>query len=391
MEQSRPGPLAGTIVLDLSSVGPASRATRILADYGASVVKVAPPPDRGPGGQAPPFFSYAANRNMRRALVDLRDRGGRDAFTALARNADVVIESFRPGTADRLGIGYESLRESNARLVYCSTTGYGRSGPRSSWAGHDLDYLATGGYLSMSEPSDDGRPPLPGATIADAAAGGMHAALAIMSALIEREKTGQGAYLDVSVTDGVLWLMALALDEHFATGTSPAPGHDVLSGRYACYGTYTTSDGGSVAVAAIEPKFFANLCRALHLEQLVDLQYDDSAQGRLRQALSEAFASADRDTWVERLAGADTCVAPVLSVEEVCKDESLSSSGAFVEAKSARHGTFRQVGAILAGMERLEEPVELPDEQVTDTRELLVAAGYEDDRLRELFGSGVLA
>ncbi len=153
----------------------------------------------------------------------------------------------------------------NPRIVYCSTSGFGQDGPRSGWAGHDLDYLAVGGYLAATGPRADGGPPVPGATIADAAGGGMHAALAVCAALVGRATTGEGTFLDVSVADGVLWLMSLAVDEHLATGTEPGPGHDVLTGRYACYDTYRAADGKWLAVAAIEAKFFANLCRALGL------------------------------------------------------------------------------------------------------------------------------
>jgi len=385
------GALEGVTVLDLSSVGPASRATRLLADYGAQVVKIGPPPANAQAATRPPFFSYAAHRGMQRAQIDIRQPDGREAFLALAARADVVVESFRPGTADRLGIGYDDVRAVNQRVVYCSTSGYGRLGPRSSWAGHDLDYLAVGGYLAMSTPGEDGRPPLPGATVADAAAGGMHAALAVTTALLRRAATGDGAFLDVSVADGVLWLMSLAVDEHLATGAQPVPGHDVLSGRFACYGTYQARDGRWLAVAAIEAKFFANLCRALHCEEWIAHQYDDEHQDAIRSALSALFETEDRDTWVSRLAPDDTCVAPVQSVTELVEDDHFSLAGSIVEAKSDRHGSFRQVGTVLAGMVEVAEPVHVPDEEATETMELLARAGYGPDRLAELANRGIVA
>ena len=158
------GPLAGLTVLDLSSVGPAARASRWLADYGASVVKVGPLPRDGGVQITPPAYAYSAHRGMRRALIDLKSDGGRDAFLRLAAAADVVIESFRPGVVDRLGIGYEAVRALNPGIVYCSTTGYGQDGPRADWAGHDLNYLAVGGYLHCSGTSADGPPVILGAT-----------------------------------------------------------------------------------------------------------------------------------------------------------------------------------------------------------------------------------
>ncbi len=255
------GPLTGITVLDLSTVGPAARCTHLLAGYGASVVKVGPVPAAGASPIVPPYFSYSGHRSMRRALFDLKDPQGKEAFLALAAASDVVVESFRPGVMDRLGLGYDAVAARNPGIVYCSTSGYGQDGPHAQWAGHDLDYLAVGGYLAMSGAGEGGVPPLPGATIADAAAGGMHAALAVTAALAGRGSSGVGAYLDVSVADGVLWLMSLAIDEQLALGGDLRPGHDVLSGRYACYGVYGTGDDKWLAVGAIEGKFFANLCR----------------------------------------------------------------------------------------------------------------------------------
>jgi len=386
-----PGPLTGVVVLDLSSVGPAARCTRLLADYGAAVVKVGPVPGQGPAQVTPPFFAYSAHRGMRRVLLDVRDAEGRDAFLALAAGADVVVESFRPGVVDRLGIGYEAVAARNPAIVYCSTSGFGQDGPRAGWAGHDLDYLAVGGYLAATGRRADGGPPIPGATIADGAAGGMHAALAVCAALASRATTGAGTFLDVSVADGVLWLMSLAADEHLATGTEPGPGHDVLTGRYACYDTYRTADGKWVAAAAIEAKFFANLCRALHCDRWVDHQYDDAVQDDVRRDFAAAFARRDRDDWVERLSGADTCVAPVQSVAEIDADPQYAWRGAVVEAKHAGRGTFRQVGPVLAGMARLAEPVCVPDSETTDTDELLAAAGLPPERLADLRARKVIA
>lgn len=384
------GPLAGVTVLDLSAVGPASRCTRLLADYGATVVKVGPVPGRGPEQTAPPGWTYAAGRGTHRARIDVRHPEGRDALLALARRADVFVESFRPGVADRLGIGYEDVRRANPAIVYVSTSGYGSSGPRSAWAGHDLDYLAVGGFLAMCEPAEAGRPPLPGATVADAAAGGMQAALAVCATLLRRSATGEGAHLEVSVADGVLWLMSLALEEHLATGASVRSGHDVLSGRYACYGTYAAGDGRFLAVAAIEPKFFANLCQALDCGEWTDKQYDDDCQDELRAALSAAFARRPRDAWVESLAGADTCVAPVLDIEEVAADPHFAGRGSFVEGELPSGDRLRQVGAVLAGMAPLPDPVPLPGDR-SDTADLLAAAGVSAESVSSMLESGVVA
>jgi alpha-methylacyl-CoA racemase len=330
--------LDGIRVLDLSTVGPGPRCTRILADYGAAVLKIGAP--RAGLQIEPAAWAYGGGRGWQHVRIDLKSEGGRQEFLALAREADVVLESFRPGVVDRLGIGFEAVRAINPRLIYCSTTGYGQTGPASKWAGHDLDYLAMGGFLHMSGRRADGGPALPGATIADSAAGGMQAALAILAALLRRAKTGTGEYLDVSVADGVLSLMALAIEEHLATGAEPGPGRDLLTGRYACYDVYRARDGKWLAVGAIEPHFWANLCRALGCEQWIAHQTDDAAQEKVRADLRAAFARRDRDAWVEALAGADTCVAPVYEVSELVRDPHFAARGAFAGGK---------LGPVLAG------------------------------------------
>jgi alpha-methylacyl-CoA racemase len=385
-----PGSLGGIVVLDLSSVGPASRATRLLADYGAEVIKVAPVPGAGAIIE-PPFFAYSGQRGTKRFVVDLKAETGKEAFLALAEQADVVVESFRPGVVERLGIGYEVLAARNPAIVYCSTSGYGQDGPRAGWAGHDIDYLAIGGFLAMSGPRGDGGPPIPGATIADAAAGGMHAALAITTALCARAQHGRGAYLDVSVADGVLWLMSLAIDENLATGSRPAPGHDILSGRYACYDTYRAADNKWLAVGAIEAKFYANLCRALSLPQWIEHQFDDESQKQIRADFGAAFATKTRDQWAAELAGADTCVAPVLEVAEVGTDPQFRHRQAIVEARHPNAGTFRQVAPVLAGMVRPEVPIPLPDTNRSDSADLLMRAGVDQATLGRWMREGVVA
>ena len=383
--------LGGVTVLDFSSVGPAARCARILADYGATVVKVGAPRRAGAVQIEPPFHAYAGGRGMKRVRVDLKAEAGRAAVLRLAAGADVVIESFRPGVAARLGVGYDDVRRVNDRIVYCSTSGYGQQGDRARWAGHDLDYLAVGGFLHMSGRRADGGPALPGATIADAAAGGMHAAIAILSALVRRGATGRGACLDVSVADGVVSLMALAVDQHLATGEDPAPGGDLLSGRYACYDVYEAGDGKWLAVAAIEPAFWANLCRELGLDRWTSRQLDDAAQDAIRADLRAAFAARPRDEWTRRLAAADTCVAPVLSVAELADDSQLAARGAFVRAEHPERGSLRQLAPLLAGSVREPGPVALRGQDETDTFELLRAAGLGATEIERLQQEGVIA
>lgn len=378
-------------MLDLASVGPAARTSRWLADYGATVVKVGPTPKRGGIQITPPFYAYAGHRDMLRAQFDLKADAGRAAFLKLAASTDVVIESFRPGVVDRLGIGYATVKQANPGVVYCSTTGYGQDGPYSQWAGHDLNYLAVGGYLDCSGRAADGGPSLPGATIGDGAGGGMHAAIAILAALVHRGATGEGAYLDVSVADGVLSLMSLHLDEFLATGAVPAPRHDLLTGRFACYDVYPCRDDRWLAVGAIEPQFFANLCRSLGCEEWIDHQHDDAVQGEVRADFRAAFATRDRDEWVAELGPANTCVSAVASVPDVVDDPHFAARETFSAAREARHGEFRQLGRVLAGMNRHGGVAEVRSATITDTGELLRGAGIDATEVAALIEEGVVA
>ncbi|MCA1831137.1 MAG: CoA transferase [Actinobacteria bacterium] len=378
--------LSGITVLDLSTVGPGSRCTAVLRDLGATVVKVLAP--KKEGRIEPPSFAYGAHRRMKRARFDLRIPAGRDAFLRLSASADVVVESYRPGVAARLGIGYEDVRKGNDKVVYASLSGYGQDGPYAQWAGHDLNYLAVGGLLATQGTRSDGGPAIPGATIADGAGGGWHAALAICAALVRRSVTRSGQYLDVSTVEGVLALNALNVDEFLATGNEPGPGSTLLTGKYACYDLYECADGKWISVAAIEPKFFANLCRGLGVEHLAHAQMDEARQVEIRAAFHAAFATRDRDEWIAELAAMDTCVAPVLSIEEVTRDEHLLARGAFAVASGAGR-EFRQVGDIVAGAARVAKNVPVGFDE-TDSSELLASAGFSLDEIDSLMRSGAV-
>lgn len=425
----QPAGLEGVRVLDLSSVGPAARAARMLSDYGAEVVKIAAMPSRS--GQTfqitAPSYAYGGQRLMKRLPLNLKSAEGRAVLLDLARTADVVLESFRPGVADRLGIGYDDIAAVNERIIYCSTSGWGQTGPSRDHAGHDLNYLAVSGYLACSTPREDGRPPLPGATVADIAAGGMHAVMAIMAGLLRRERTGTGQYLDVAIADGTFGLMSLYVDEYLATGVEPGPGHYVLTGRYACYELYACADGRHVSVAAIEAGFWRNLCRELSLDRYADAQYDDDLQVEISAALAAAFLTRSRNEWVALLAPANCCVAPVNSVAEATADAHYLARGLMVEARCQandvtaekpaqgpdqesdqepdekpesgqsgqpsqwnRSGRFRQTGPVWAGTSVPESPYLIRPATTSDALKLLSEAGYSPAEISQLNAKGVL-
>ena len=383
--------LDGVRVLDLASVGPGARASRTLADYGAEVIKVGAVPRAGAVQITPPFYAYSGNRGVQRASFDLKADSGREAFLALAATSDVIIESFRPGVVDRLGIGYDDVRAINAGIVYCSTSGFGQTGPRSAWAGHDINYLGVSGFLDCTGRQSDGRPALPGATVADIAAGGMQAAMSVMAALLRRASTGEGELLDVSIADGSFALMSLYVDEYLATGVEPGPGHYILTGRYACYDLYTCSDGRHVAVGAIEPQFWRNLVGLLGLEQYATQQMDDDAQDEIRGAMATVFATRTRDDWVAELGPANTCVTEVNTVAEAVVDEQYLAREVVVDAVHVTEGPFRQSAPVWAGTVEPDGPYRIRDGAVTDTAELLAAAGIDASEIEKLTGTGAIA
>ena len=382
--------LEGITVLNLASVGPAARAARTLADFGARLIQVSPTTRKGAKQIRPPFHTYGAGRGIERIQIDLKADQGREAFMKLAASADVVIESYRPGVVGRLGIGFEDVRAVNPGIVYCSTTGYGQDGPAAGWAGHDINYLGVAGYLASSEPRPDGGAPIPGATVADSAGGGMHAVLSILAALVRRGLGGEAQYLDVAAAEGVISLMSLSLDQFLATGEIAGPRQVLLTGRYAFYDVYRCRDDKWVSVGAIEPHFYRNLCGLLGLERFADCQMDDDRQDEIRQAFREAFQQRDRDDWVSELAPQDTCVAPVYEIPEVVDDAHFVERGVFMQAEDAEHGRFRQVAPVLAGGIRDQPDWQVRGPGESDASALLGEVGYSEVEIEEMHRIGAV-
>ncbi len=388
-DQSTAGPLLdGVTVLNLGSVGPAARAARALADYGARVIQITPVSKQGALQIQPVYHAYGGGRGFERMRIDLKAESGRETLLRLAERADVLIESFRPGVVARLAIDYEVVRLRNPRIVYCSTSGYGQNGPASGWSGHDLNYLAMSGFLACSEPRADGGPPIPGATVADSAGGGMHAALAISAALVKCAKSGVGSFLDVSAAEGAISLMALSIDQYLAEGEVAGPREVLLTGRYAFYDLYETRDRKWISVAAIEPHFYRNLCELLGHAEFGDLQYDEDRQDEIRESFKAAFLTRTREEWVANLAPHDTCVAPVLTIPEVTEDRHWRARGVFIEAEHAERGVFEQVSPILAGGVRAQPRHTVRSGDETDTARLLAEAGFSTSDISKLMNEG---
>jgi alpha-methylacyl-CoA racemase len=387
---SQRGLLSGITVLNLGSVGPAARAGRSLADYGARVVQIAPVSKKGALQTKPPYHTYAAGRGFERMRIDLKADAGRETLLRLAEKVDVVIESFRPGVVDRLGIGWDAMRARNPRLVYCSTSGYGQDGPAVGWAGHDINYLAMSGFLACSEARPDGGPPIPGATLADSAGGGMHAVLAILAALVNRASTGEGSFLDVSAAEGVLAVMALSIDQYLAEGEVAGSRQVLLTGKYAFYDLYETSDGKWVSVGAIEAHFFRNLCERLGHPEYAGEQYNEDKQDEIRAAFKAAFKTRTRDEWTAELAANDTCVAPVLTLPEVVQQPHWRARGLFMEAELAERGVFEQLAPVLAGGIRNQPRHHVKSSDTTESEALLAEHGFDVEEISKLLEQGAV-
>jgi alpha-methylacyl-CoA racemase len=390
-QDSSAGLLAGIKILDLSGVGPGARCARMLADLGAEVTRVVPPPRKGSHRLEGAYHSYGASRGWRRVMLDLKQAAGRDLFFMLATQADVVVEGFRPGVAGRLGIGYESVVKVNPKAVYCSLSGYGQTGPAAGWVGHDLNYDALAGMLATSGVRPDGAPAIPGLTVADSAGGGMHAVISILAALLRCRISGEGSYLDVSMTEGVLYLMSMHVDEYLATGKEPGPGSSILTGGFACYDLYKAADGLWISLGAIEAGFFANVCKLLGCEQWIPHQMDRQQQDAIRADFRCAFAGRSRAEWLEIFGAMDSCVAPVNGIAQVADDPHFVARGAFIEAQHPEHGRFRQVGALLAGSRKFPEPVQVPSAASTDTAAVLAEIGIDTGQYQKLVDAGVVS
>lgn len=305
-------PLAGITVLDLTRLLPGAVATQRLADWGAEVIKIEQP---GTGDyartMAPAVFAHT-NSGKKSVSIDLKNARGRELLLSMAAGADILIEGNRPGVMARLGLSYPELCSRNPRLIYVSLTGYGQEGPYADLAGHDVNYLALGGVLGLNLPV------IPGVQIADLVGGSIQSELGILLALEERHRTGKGQHVDVSMFAGVVSLLTVPLAVYRETGTEARTGTERLSGAYACYNIYQCAGGRWVAVGALEPKFWTELCKRLECEQLIPLQFvEGAAQDAVKAKVAEIFRRKTAEEWFRELRHSDCCVTPVRTIGEV--------------------------------------------------------------------------
>lgn len=320
----RPAPgtiLQGLKVLDLTRLLPGPLCTMLLGDYGAEVIKIeeisggdparAVGPDLGGGGS----FFWQLNRNKKSIALDLKRPEGREILLRLAARSDVLVEGFRPGVVERLGLGYEAVRVINPGLIYASISGYGREGSYRARAGHDINYTALTGLLDLSAAPGEG-PVMPAVQIADIAGGSLNALAGIMIALYARERSGEGSFVDVSMTRGLLPWLVYAAAFRGTGGPLPRRGRGHLTGAFACYNLYATADGKWMSLGALEPVFWQRFCTAVEHPEWIPLQYDPEAQESLLRAVRMLFKEKTREEWTKIFAAHDACCEPVLDLDE---------------------------------------------------------------------------
>jgi crotonobetainyl-CoA:carnitine CoA-transferase CaiB-like acyl-CoA transferase len=366
--------LAGVRVLDLTRHAPGPYATLLLADLGAAVLKLEQPggdPTRAmpPGGAGEAFA--ALNRGKRSIVLDLKRPGALQAARRLLEHMDVLVEGFRPGVLDRLGLGHQQLLADFPRLVLCAISGFGQDGPDRLRAGHDLGYQARAGLLGLG--GRDGAPAIPGGQVADIG-GAWVAVTGILAALLERGRTGRGRLVDVALAEAATSFLQLDLSAAARGAPLPVAGQGSLDGGLPSYGLYRTADGRWLAVAALEPHFFAELCERLGLPDLTAEAYGGGEPAeRVRRMLVQTFASASLATWEERLSGLDACVEPVRRVDEVLVDPQFQARGLFPG------------GGLLATPLRLAPPLDHPAPGLGEhTRQVLTEAGLTPAELDAL-------
>lgn len=397
------GPLTGLKVLDLSRLLPGPFCSLLLADLGAEVLKVedtgmgdyvrwSPPYVEGVEDSARSALFLALNRNKRSLRLDLKSEQGKEVLLRLARDADVLLESFRPGVLDRLGVGYDRLRQENPGLVYCAISGYGQDGPLRDRAGHDMNYLGLGGMLALT--GEAGGPPVQNAgQVADVGGGAQMAAIGILAALRERDRSGEGQLVDISMTDGALsWLAMVAAQQlNDPAGAPLRRGGLPLSGSLLCYRPYACADGW-VTLGALEPKFWQAWCRGVGREDLIERQFEPPGSDAHRE-VEGIFAARTRDQWQAFAAEHDCCMEPLLELEEALDSELVRAREMVVELdQPGAAAPVRLLGLPIKLSRTPGDPTRAPGPALGgDTDAVLAEAGYSDEQVAALKEAGVVA
>ncbi len=387
-------PLEGLVVLDLARGYPGAYTTMFLGDFGAEVIRVDPPARVFAEQEAvvkEAAFS-TVNRNKQSMVINLQTEAGQTVFHRLTKKADVLLEGFRPGVMKRLNADYDTLKEINPRLIYCSSSGFGQTGPYRDLPGHDMNFIALAGILSQIGPKG-GPPCLPSNYLADMAGAGLHGVIGILLALAAREKTGKGQFVDISYLDSTMSLLAYDAPRYFATGYVPKRGETTFTGSVPWINVYKCKDGEYLSVATLEGHLYANLCRALGREDLVSRQYTTPEEDeRIKAVFAEIFLTMTRDEWWGVFKDKDTCVTPVYYLNETFADPQLRHREMIVEMPHPQLGTVKQLGIPIKLSDTPGQIRSLGVPLGANSREILIGLGYsiaEIERLRALGAVGM--
>ncbi len=392
--------LSAISILDLSRLLPGAYASQILADFGADILKIEEPGSGDYSRVMPPYgangmgqYFLATNRNKRSMTLNLKTVEGRELFLKLVKQADVVLESFRPGVLERLGLGYEQLKVVNPGLVYCAISGYGQDGPYRLRAGHDLNYAGYAGLLDYNR-SSTGEPVMPATQFGDLAGGSFMAVMGILAALLGRDQTGEGRLVDVSMTEGVMSLLPLVSMAYLNSGQAPLPGSSALDGGLPCYNIYETRDGKHLTLAALEYKFWHTFCTRIEHPELLPAHISQSAEERIEtiEKLRTIFKTKTRDEWLTELADLDTCVGPVYSLDEAFNDPHAQARGVSIASKAVGTGdeTFRTLPSFPRMSGLVQKQRYAPPELGQHTHEILQALGYSETEIQQLKEKGTI-
>ncbi len=391
------GPLSTLKVLDFTGLLPGPFGTMILADLGAEVLRIESPGRPDMVRMLPPMDDGVSavhgyiNRSKRSLAVDLKKPEGVEVIKRLVREYDIVVEQFRPGVMDRLGVGYETLSEINPKLIYCSITGYGQDGPYRDRAGHDLNYLAIAGMTSYNGRRESGPSPM-AFQVADVAGGSCHAVMGILAAVVHRSATGEGQQIDISMTDAAFGLHALNAPPALLEGKDPELERTQLNGG-SFYDCYETADGRWFSVGGLEPQFFMQFCNAIGKPELAGrgLAMDPDVVREVKGEISEAMRQKTFDEWSEIFAKIDSCTEPVLSFSEACEHPQIKARNMIVEVEKPGGGAQKQVASPLR-FSRTPPQYRHPGSQLgAHTDEALREHGFSDDEIAQLRKSGAVA
>jgi len=390
-------PLEGIKVIDLSRLAPGPYCSMILGDLGADVLLVEAPEGatssaKRPGSvedEARRIAFDALRRNKRSIVVNLKSDRGRHILHQLAESADVLLEGFRPGVMARLGADYEALRKVNARLIYCSLSGYGQSGPYAQRVGHDINYIALAGMLGAIGTPE--KPAIPLNVVADFAGGGLMAAMAILAALLARHRTGRGQLVDIAMTDGVMYLMAMAISRTFAGEPAPVPHNNYLNGLLPQFDTYRCKDGRFISLGSLETKFWERLCELMECTQYSNRPFDPAIFPAVREHFRARFLTKTRDEWTELLGEEEICYAPVLRLDEALNDPHNRARNMVEPVQDPRFGSVPQVGI---GPKFSDTPgaIRTPSVQPgAHSAQVLTGLGYSHGDIQDLFHEGAVS